>query len=136
MSRSIGIALGGGAVLGTAHIGVLKAMEEADIRTRSVSGTSIGALVGALYAFGVTIDELESIALDLNRPGDIIDVLSNTFDIGFRNMFTRPFDQEWTIPVQPELNGYSKTDIRKTRELIEKGYEAAKNVFSERSDIF
>ena len=46
----IGIALGGGAAKGLAHIGVLKALSDAGIECDVVSGTSIGALVGAAYA--------------------------------------------------------------------------------------
>lgn len=61
----VSLALGGGAVLGAAHIGVLKAVEESGIKVNAVSGTSIGALIAALYAFGKTADEIEEIALRL-----------------------------------------------------------------------
>jgi len=63
--KKIGLALGGGAVLGAAHIGVLKAIEEYEIHIDMVSGTSIGAFVGALYSFGKTSEEIKEIALDL-----------------------------------------------------------------------
>ena len=48
----IGIALGGGAARGYAHIGVLNAIDELDITISYVSGTSIGSFIGALYASG------------------------------------------------------------------------------------
>jgi NTE family protein len=64
--KKIGLALGGGAVLGAAHIGVLRALEEMDVEISFVTGTSIGAFVGALYAFGNTPKDIEEIALDLN----------------------------------------------------------------------
>lgn len=64
--KKIGLALGGGAVLGAAHIGVLRAMEEMNLEVSFVSGTSIGAFVGSLFAFGLTSKEIEEIALDLN----------------------------------------------------------------------
>lgn len=64
--KKIGLALGGGAVLGAAHIGVLKALDELDVEISYVTGTSIGAFVGALYAFGNTPKDIEEIALDLN----------------------------------------------------------------------
>lgn len=48
----IGLALSGGGIKGVAHIGVLKALEEFDIQPTHISGTSAGALVGALYAAG------------------------------------------------------------------------------------
>ncbi len=64
--RKIGLALGGGAVLGAAHIGVLRALEEMDIKISYVAGTSIGAFVGALYAFGNNSKDIEEIALELS----------------------------------------------------------------------
>jgi len=57
----IGIALGGGGAKGFAHIGVLKALTEAGIEFDFVSGTSIGALVGAVYAAG-KLDSLERLS--------------------------------------------------------------------------
>jgi len=62
----IGLALGGGGALGAAHIGVLKAFAELNIPVHAVTGTSIGALVGGLYAFGKSCEELEEIALDMS----------------------------------------------------------------------
>ncbi len=56
--KKVGLALGGGAARGGAHLGVIRALEEAGIRVEYVAGTSIGAMVGAAYAAG-TIDELE-----------------------------------------------------------------------------
>ncbi len=61
-----GIALGGGAVLGAAHIGVLKAVEEANIKIDYITGTSIGSLVATLYAFDIEIKEIEEIAKNLS----------------------------------------------------------------------
>lgn len=62
----IGLALGGGAVLGAAHIGVLKALDESGIEICAISGTSIGALFAALYAFGKSPDEIEKFIEDLH----------------------------------------------------------------------
>ncbi|WP_372949346.1 patatin-like phospholipase family protein [Mariniphaga sp.] len=63
--KKIGLALGGGAVLGAAHVGVLKAIEELDLEISYIAGTSIGAFVAAFYAFGKTPAEIEEIALKL-----------------------------------------------------------------------
>lgn len=65
-NRKIGIALGGGAAKGIAHIGVLKAMEENGLDIEYISGTSIGALVASYYAFGKSIDTLEEISADMS----------------------------------------------------------------------
>jgi NTE family protein len=64
--QKIQLALGGGAVLGAAHIGALKAMEELELEITRVAGTSIGALVGALYASGNDFSHIEDVALDLS----------------------------------------------------------------------
>ena len=64
--KSMGLALGGGAALGAAHVGVLKAFAEKGIKPDMISGTSIGAFVAAHVAFGKPVDEIEKIALDLD----------------------------------------------------------------------
>jgi len=66
--KKVGLALGGGATLGGAHVGVLRALEETEISIDYIAGTSIGAMVGALYAFGMPVDEIEQIALNLDWP--------------------------------------------------------------------
>src|SRR6202007_1609148 len=59
---AIGLALGGGFARGMAHIGVLKVLEEEGIPVRVVTGTSVGALIGASYCSGLSIEELEKVA--------------------------------------------------------------------------
>jgi len=58
----IGLALGGGAARGFAHVGVIRALEEAGIRPDLVVGTSAGSLVASLYASGRTGAQLEQVA--------------------------------------------------------------------------
>lgn len=59
---SIGVALGGGFARGIAHIGVLKVLEQEGIPIRVVTGTSVGALIGACYCSGLSIPEMEDVA--------------------------------------------------------------------------
>ncbi len=59
---AIGLALGGGFARGIAHIGVLRVLEEAGIPIRAVTGTSVGALIGAAYCSGLSCDELDAVA--------------------------------------------------------------------------
>lgn len=59
MSKKIGLALGGGGAKGFAHIGVLRALEELEIKIDIVSGTSIGAVIGALHCSGLNSFEIE-----------------------------------------------------------------------------
>jgi NTE family protein len=63
----LGLALGGGAARGFAHIGVIQVLEEAGIRPDLVVGTSAGSLVAALYAHGKTGTELASMALTMDE---------------------------------------------------------------------
>jgi NTE family protein len=62
----IGLVLSGGAARGLAHIGVLKALEEQGIKIDAIAGTSMGAVIGGLYASGYQIDELEKLALSID----------------------------------------------------------------------
>jgi NTE family protein len=64
--KKIGLALGGGAVLGAAHIGVLKAIEEFNIPISYIAGTSIGAIISAFYAFGKNWEEMAILLKGLN----------------------------------------------------------------------
>lgn len=64
--QGIALALGGGAARGWAHIGVLRALDEAGIRINMIAGTSIGALVGGCYLAG-KLDELEEFARGLTK---------------------------------------------------------------------
>lgn len=65
MHDSLGLALGGGAVHGAAHVGVLQALHEHKIIPGLIAGTSIGAMVAALYAFGVDLKDIEAGARSL-----------------------------------------------------------------------
>lgn len=71
----IALALGGGAARGWAHIGVLRALDEAGIEVGMVAGTSIGALVGGCYIAG-KLDELEGFArsLTMRRIAGLLDL--------------------------------------------------------------
>lgn len=63
----IGLALGGGAAKGFAHVGVIRALEENGIKAQIVTGTSAGSLVGSLYAYGYTPDQLQQISYQLDE---------------------------------------------------------------------
>ncbi len=60
-AQKVGLVLSGGGARGMAHIGVLKALEEANIPIDYVAGTSAGAIVGCMYALGYSPDEMDSI---------------------------------------------------------------------------
>ena len=62
--KKVGVVLGGGGAKGVAHIGVLKVLEEAGIPIDYVAGTSMGAIVGGLYAIGYTPAEIDTMVLE------------------------------------------------------------------------
>ena len=65
---SIGLVLDGGGALGLAHIGVLKWFEENRIPVDRITGTSMGSLIGALYATGRSAEEIEEVATGAELP--------------------------------------------------------------------
>jgi len=57
-AKSIGVVLSGGGIRGMAHIGLIKAMQEHGLDAKVVAGSSVGALVGALYANGNSVEDM------------------------------------------------------------------------------
>lgn len=72
--KKIGLALGGGGARGLAHIGVAKVLAENKIKLHSISGTSMGALIGACLAVGIDALELEKRVLAM-RKRDMVKLL-------------------------------------------------------------
>jgi NTE family protein len=77
--QKIGVALGGGAARGWAHVGVLRGLEALGFRPDVVAGTSAGALVGAAWALG-RMDDFERWLNTLIKPRDLV----NYFDFSLR----------------------------------------------------
>jgi NTE family protein len=65
-AEKIGLVLSGGAARGLAHIGVLKALEEQGVPIHAIAGTSMGAVIGGLYASGYSAAEIEALALRMD----------------------------------------------------------------------
>ena len=98
----VGLALGSGSARGWAHVGVIRALEQAGIRPDLVCGTSIGALVGAAYAAG-ELDRLEQWVLGL-RISDVVAFMDVSLSSGLfkgerlmdffrRNFVDRPIEE-------------------------------------------
>ena len=79
----VGLVLSGGAARGLAHVGVLKALEEQGIHIDAIAGTSMGAVIGGLYASGYKIDELEKLALSIDWKDALSDAPDRE-DVPFR----------------------------------------------------
>ncbi|TVQ41120.1 MAG: hypothetical protein EA370_02675 [Wenzhouxiangella sp.] len=69
----IGLVLGGGGARGAAHVGVLKVLEEQGIAVDFIVGTSMGAIVGSLYASGYRADDIETILNEIDWPATLRD---------------------------------------------------------------
>ena len=74
--QKLGLALGAGGLWGIVHIGVLKVLEEKDIQIDYIAGTSIGAIIGAIYSLNPDTKEIEKKVLSLTKK-DLI----NFFDL-------------------------------------------------------
>lgn len=59
---SVGVTLSGGGAKGLAHIGILKAIDSAGLKVDYITGTSMGSIIGALYAVGYSADDIEKMA--------------------------------------------------------------------------
>jgi NTE family protein len=75
MQAKIGLVLSGGGARGLAHIGVLKVLEKENITFDFIAGTSMGAILGAAYASGKKIEEIEDVALKFSRRTELIKLL-------------------------------------------------------------
>lgn len=69
--KKLGIALGAGGSRGVAHVGFLQALEEEGIQPDYITGSSMGAIVGAAYAAGMSIEDIKDVVLNL-RIGRLI----------------------------------------------------------------
>lgn len=64
----VALVLGGGGARGIAHISVLRRLEQMHVPIDCIAGTSMGALVGAMYASGMSVDQIEKVVLSLDWP--------------------------------------------------------------------
>ncbi len=89
----IGLALSGGGARGLAHIGVLKVLERHGIRPDFIAGTSMGAIVGGLYAMGFSADEIEDIVRETNWSEAFVDASSRRY----QSMRQKALEQNFLI---------------------------------------
>ena len=75
MTAKIGLALGGGGARGLAHIGILKVLQREQIPIDVISGTSMGGIVGAMYAVGQSIEQMEAEATKRGEIGQIFKLI-------------------------------------------------------------
>jgi len=76
--QKLGLALGSGGLWGLVHVGVLKVLEENDVQIDYIAGTSIGAIIGAVYSLNPDVKKIEKKALSLTKK-DLISLFDLTF---------------------------------------------------------
>jgi len=108
----IGLVLGGGGARGAAHIGVLKELERLRIPVDAIAGTSMGAIVGGLYATGVNAEDLEELVSSLDWNAALSDTAARE-DMSFRRK-----QDEREFPINFEL-GLRGTDLLLPKGVIQ-----------------
>tara|TARA_B110000003_G_scaffold50948_1_gene50032 strand:+ start:2288 stop:3172 length:885 start_codon:yes stop_codon:yes gene_type:complete len=119
-NTKIGLALGGGAAKGVAHIGVLKALEDAKVKIDFIAGTSVGAMIAALYAFNVDLETIGSLARRLTMSK------VTSFKLNKTGFFTTESLRELILEYVGEVNiedariplSIVATDINSGEEII------------------
>ncbi len=83
MRKKYGLALGSGGAKGIVHIGALQALEEEKIKFNYISGTSIGSIVGGMYALGYTAREMISVIeeMQINKPKWLLNLKFNNLSL-------------------------------------------------------
>ncbi|MEH6468766.1 MAG: patatin-like phospholipase family protein [Porticoccus sp.] len=95
MKKKIGLALGGGGAKGISHVLILEALEEMDLRPSFVAGTSIGALIGAMYCAGMSTAEMKAIFLEFSLREDE----------SLKHIVTRKHIFKWLDFIAPQFRG-------------------------------
>jgi NTE family protein len=106
LGTSIGLALGGGAAFGLAHIGVLKVLDDAGVPIDLVAGCSQGSIIAVGYASGLPVSEMISIARDLGSKRNFLAASDPTF-------FTKPgiiAGHRFVAMMRPYLKGKETFD--------------------------
>ncbi|MDO6674054.1 patatin-like phospholipase family protein [Tenacibaculum sp. 1_MG-2023] len=89
----VGLVLSGGGAKGIAHIGILKELEKAGVQIDYIGGTSMGSIVGGLYASGYTADQIEDAVLKT----DFIDLLQDKVSRRQKPFFSKEHGEKYAI---------------------------------------
>jgi len=89
----IGLVLSGGGAKGFAHIGVLKVLDSLDVKVDYIAGTSMGAIIGSLYASGYTGKQLDSIF----TVTDFDELINDNYPRSSKSLYERSNDERYVI---------------------------------------
>ena len=108
----VGLVLGGGGARGAAHIGVLKELERLRIPVDAIAGTSMGAIVGGLYASGMSPTELETVVAEMDWARALKDEPERS-DLQYRRK-----QDEQRFPINPDV-GFDSDGLKLPLGLIQ-----------------
>ena len=117
---TVALVLGGGGLRGFAHIGVLRALEEAGIEPDIVVGTSAGAVVGAAYASGMTSAQMKSVARDVKLSSLVDWTLSSAGIMRGNNLASWIDTVTAGVPIEkfPTRFGAVATDLQSEKAVL------------------
>ncbi len=95
MKKKVGLALGGGGAKGISHVLILEALEELDLQPCFIAGTSIGALIGAMYCAGMSTAEMRAIFLEFSLKENE----------SLKHIVTRKHIFKWLDFIGPQFRG-------------------------------
>ena len=101
-NTGIGLALSGGGAKGLAHIGILKAIDSAGLNIDYITGTSMGSIVGGLYAAGYSADSIDIIARNIDWGV----VLSNTTPMTYLTMEEKSEFEKYALDLSLRFHIY------------------------------
>ncbi len=113
----VGLVLSGGGAKGMAHIGAIKVIEEAGIKIDYIGGTSMGAIVGALYASGYSATELDSIF----RNTDFFNLIQDNLPRSAKTFYEKEDSERYALTLP--FNNFKIT--------FPQGYSGGRNIYSE-----
>jgi len=142
--KKIGLALGGGGAKGLAHVLMLKVLHELGVQPYRIAGTSIGAVVGALYASGLSVDKIEEhvSSMIVTKGASFRDALENRkafkaiklFDVNFGTGALLKGDR--FIDFLYEIVGVSRFDeLQIPLKVVATDFWASKEVVLEDGDL-
>jgi NTE family protein len=123
---TVGLVLAGGGARGLAHLGVIKYMEELGIPVDVITGTSMGGLVGGLYALGYKHDQLDSLVRDIEWPV----MMSDNIPDGYIGYKLRKYRDTYVLRIPHHYDDEDLADRLKNERIAEKmaeeaGYDSA-----------
>ena len=118
---TVGLVLAGGGARGLAHLGVIKYMEELGIPVDVVTGTSMGGLVGGLYALGYKHDQLDSLVRSIEWPVMMSDNIPNAY-IGYK---LRKYRDQYVIRIPHHYDNEDLAERLRNERIADKMAEEA-----------